>query len=86
MIRYFCDNCGMEIPIVKKKHPLTNEIIEVLDVGKFECKQIDISCLNNRVYNSNTHTCKHCAERISLQIDNELLNLRLSLLGKKTKV
>lgn len=82
MIKYFCDNCGMEIPIVKKKNPLTNEYIEVLDVGKFESKQIDLSCLNNQSYNSNVHTCKHCAEKISLQIDNELLNLKLSLMSR----
>ena len=81
MIRYFCDNCGMEISIIKKKHPLTKQEIEVLDVGKIECKQINLSCLNNRAYNSNEHICKHCAERISLQIDNELLNFKLSLLG-----
>ncbi len=82
MIKYFCDSCGMEIPIVKKKNPLTNEYVEVLDVGKFESKQIDLSCLNNQIYNSNTHTCKHCAEKISLQIDNELLNLKLSLMSR----
>lgn len=80
MIKYFCDSCGAEIPIVKKINPLTNKEIEVLDVGVLKCKQIDISCLNN--HNLNTHTCKHCAEKISLQIDNELLNLRLSLLSK----
>lgn len=82
MIKYFCNTCGMEIPIVKKKNPFTNEYIEVLEVGKIESKQINLSCLNNRAYNSNVHTCKHCAEKISLQIDNELLNLRLSLLSK----
>lgn len=79
MIKYFCDTCKREIPVVKKKIPFTNEYVEVLDVGKIECKQINISCLNNLI---NVHTCKHCAEKISLQIDNELLNLRLSLLSR----
>ena len=82
MIKYFCDTCGREIPIVKKKNPFTNEYVEVLDVGEIECKEINLSCLNNRAYNPNVHTCKHCAEKISLQIDNELLNLRLSLLTR----
>ena len=82
MIKYFCDTCGMEIPIVKKKNPFTNEYIEVLDVGKIKCKQMNLSFLNNRAYNSNIHTCKHCAEKISLQIDNALLSLKLSLLSK----
>lgn len=82
MIKYYCDACGTEIPIVKKKNPLTNKYVEVLDVGRFECKQVNVSFLNSRVYNSNTHTCKHCAEKISLQIDNEFLNLKLSLASR----
>jgi hypothetical protein len=69
----------MEIPVVKKKNPFTNGYIEVLDVGKIESKQMDTSCLNNLI---NVHTCKHCAEKISLLIDNELLNFKLSLLSK----
>ena len=76
MIKYFCDTCGKEIPIVKKKNHLTGEYVDVLDIGKIECKEINLSGLNNRVYNSNVHTCKSCAEKISSEIDNELLNLK----------
>lgn len=80
MIKYFCDTCGREIAVVKKKNPITNEYEEVLDVGKIKCEQINLSYLKS--YNRSVHTCKHCAEKISLQIDNELLSLRLSLLSK----
>lgn len=82
MIKYFCDVCGKEIPIIKKKHPLTNEYVEMLDIGEFKCKQTNVSFLNNSTYSSNTHTCRHCAEKISLQIDNALLSFKLSLLSK----
>lgn len=81
MIKYFCDVCGTEIPIAKKKIPFTDEYVEMLDAGKLECKQINSFHLNNYLY-SNTHMCKQCAEKTSLQIDNEILNLKLNLLNK----
>ena len=75
MIIYKCDNCGCEIPIIKKQ--LFGSEIEVLDRGYLDCKEID---LKNVAKYSSAVFCKSCAMAISNQIDSELLKFKISVL------
>ena len=79
MIVYKCDECGVEIPIVKKKDFLGNEV-KVLDCGKLKCEQLAI---DNRFLNPNVHLCKACAKALSAQIDYKLLKLKTEILQKE---
>lgn len=79
MVVYLCDMCEEKIPIVKKKNIFSGREIEILDEGKLDCEMIDLSYLPK---NKRAHLCKKCAKIISTQIDNELLKLKLSVLGR----
>ena len=75
MIIYRCDNCGNEVPIIKKQ--LFGSEIEVLGRGNLDCKEIDLHTVNQY---SNTILCKSCATAISNQIDYELLKFKIAVL------
>lgn len=78
MVVYKCDNCGCEIPIIKK--PLFGSEIEVLDRGYIDCKEID---LKNVTKYSSAVFCKSCANAISNQVDYELLKFKVGILNQQ---
>lgn len=75
MIVYKCDECGIEIPIIKKT--VLGTEIEVLDCGRLKCEQLQI---DRRILNPNAHLYKACAKTLSAQIDYELLKFKMEIL------
>lgn len=80
MIVYKCNECGVEIPIVKKE--IFGQEVEILDCGQLECKEIII---DNTFLEKNIHLCKPCAKSLSAQIDYELLKFKTEILQKESK-
>ncbi len=80
MIVYKCNECGMEIPIIKKE--ICGREIEILDCGHLKCEQVNI---NNRLLNTDVHLCKTCAKALSAKIDYELLKAKMEILQKELK-
>lgn len=76
MIVYKCDICGCDIPKVKKRNILGEEI-EVFDTGKLKCEQIQIP---PEYLNKDFHMCKACAKGQSALIDYELMKLKTEIL------
>lgn len=76
MIVYKCDECGMEIPIIKKR--IFGQEVEVLDCGKIKCEQLPTE--NHLPLMADVHLCKSCANAISARIDYELLKLKTEIL------
>lgn len=75
MIAYKCDECGTEIPMIKKTvHGME---IEVLDCGKLKCEQIQ---LGQYSLNPNVHLCKSCAKTLSVKLDYALLRFKTEIL------
>ena len=77
MIVYKCDECGIEIPIIKKE--ILGREIEMFDCGQLKCEQINLSTV---MLNPNYHLCKTCAQKLSAQIDYELLKYKMEILKK----
>lgn len=73
MIVYKCDCCGAELPIVKKKNFLGEEV-EVVERGLLDCKEYDFSTINK--LNPNALMCPNCAKYLSAKIDYELLKVK----------
>ena len=76
MIVYKCDECGAEIPIIKKI--IFGTEVEVLDCGRIKCEQLPTK--TNLFLNDNVHLCKSCAKAISARIDYNLLKLKTEIL------
>lgn len=79
MIVYKCDCCEAEIPLVKKRNLIGDEV-EVLDRGFLECKEYDFTSFN---HNLSILMCKSCAEKISAQLDYEILKFKSDALAKR---
>ena len=80
MIVYKCDECGKEIPLVKRE--IFGKEIEVFDCGQLKCEQINLSTV---MLNPNYHLCKTCAEKISAQLDYELLKYKMEILKQSKR-
>ena len=52
MIVYKCDECGAEIPIIKKT--ILGMEVEVVDCGRLKCEQLQIDRYS---LNPNVHLC-----------------------------
>ena len=76
MIVYKCDECGAEIPIIKKV--IFGTEVEVLDCGRIKSEQLPTE--NHLPLMADVHFCKPCAKAISAQIDYELLKFKTEIL------
>lgn len=81
MIVYKCDCCETEIPFIKEQDIFGIER-EMLDKGFLKCKECDLTSFN--LY-SDVLLCKSCAEKLSAQIDYELLKLKSNIYKRRVK-
>lgn len=78
MIVFKCNECGIEIPIIKKI--IFGQEVEILDYGQLKCEQLTI---NRNYLNTNVHLCKTCVKALSARIDYELLKFKMEVLKKE---